>query len=99
MARVIYIIEYFNEDNEWETVESFDDYDNAVAFAESEFPNQATRLSTFKEEKSVGEVVDYSNTARPIENLKKPEYSVSFKVDSGWKSLSQNPYAYAPEDE
>jgi len=103
MSRVIHVVEFFNEEeNEWMLDECYYDYQNAVEVAEVLWGerNIEYRVTSFKSlPKLAGELVDYGNVNREIEPLSKPEYSTSFRCDSGWKSNSQNPYAYVSQDD
>lgn len=102
MTRLIHVVEiYSEEEGEWVLDECYEDYDNAVEVAAATWGEKHVeyRVTSFKAlNKLRGEVVDYSNVNREIEPLKKPEYVTSFRCDTGWKSNSQNPYAYV-EDE
>jgi len=103
MNKVIHVVEFFSEEeNDWVLDECYEDYANAVEVAEVLWGDRGVeyRVTSYKALKKLeGELIDYSNVNREIEPLKKPEYSTSFRCDSGWKSNSQNPYAYAPQDD
>jgi len=102
MSRVIHIVEFYDViGEEWILDECYESHQNAVEVAEAVFGerNIEYRVVSFKElSKLEGTYVDYSNVNRDIEPLKKPEYVTSFRSDTGWRSNSQNPYAFV-EDE
>jgi len=84
----------------WAIQDWFYSYEVAEGYAEECVTDAEWRISCYKLDNSdarpVGEKVDYTDTMRPAERLKKPEYHLTTPYDEEWSSMSQNPYAYAP---